>query len=70
MAGHRYDISHNDPEKPVAIHFNLANHSNKDVNVTVIRHSQQWTNAQRKQTEHAVIEIFQTVAPFGMNLIS
>jgi hypothetical protein len=69
MAQHRSTVKHNDPEKPVAIHFNGARHATKDISVSVIRHNEQWTNTQRQQTERAVIELFQTSTPFGMNIL-
>jgi hypothetical protein len=69
MAQHRFDISHNDEYKPVACHFNSPQHNVKDLRVTVLRHNSQWTNTQRKQTERAVIELFQSSRPFGMNIL-
>jgi hypothetical protein len=69
MAQHRFTVRHNDPEKPVACHFNSPRHSLKDMTIAIIRHNPQWNNTQRQQTERAVIELFQSSAPFGMNIL-
>ena len=68
MAQHRFDIRHNDEFKPVACHFNSANHNVRHVNVAIIRNNTEWTNTQRKQCERAVIELFQSTIPFGLNI--
>jgi hypothetical protein len=69
MAQHRFDIRHNDEFKPVACHFNSERHNIGHISVSIVRNNTTWTNTQRKQTERAVIEIFQSAIPFGMNLM-
>jgi hypothetical protein len=69
MAQHRYDIRHEDEYKPVACHFNSDRHNARCLSVSIIRNNTSWTNTQRKQTERAVIEIFQSAIPFGMNVL-
>jgi hypothetical protein len=69
MAQHRYNIRHNDEFKPVSCHFNSDRHNSTHISVCIVRNNTTWTNTQRKQTERAVIEIFQSAIPFGMNVL-
>jgi hypothetical protein len=69
MAQHRFTINHDDQYKPVACHFNSPGHSLRHMSVAIIRHDEQWSMTQRKTTERAVIELFQSAIPFGLNIL-
>jgi hypothetical protein len=69
MAQHRFTINHVDDFKPVARHFNSQSHSLRHLSVAIVRHNTQWTTTQRKATERAVIELFQSAIPFGLNIL-
>jgi hypothetical protein len=69
MAQHRFTINHDDQFKPVARHFNSQSHNLRHLSVAIVRHNTQWTTTQRKATERAVIELFQSAIPFGLNIL-
>ena len=74
MTQHRSDIIHKAHErvdqrdKPVARHFNSGGHVIKDLRVTIARRNNSWDTVTRRLTERAFIQLFQTVAPHGLNL--
>ena len=62
---HLRSIRLNTPGLPVARHFNLANHSSKDVKVSVLRTCA--NERQRKTMEERIIFKLGTFQPLGMN---
>jgi hypothetical protein len=55
-------------KKPVALHFNSDGHVMNDLCVTIARRNKAWDVVTRRTTERAFIQLFETVAPHGLNL--
>jgi len=70
MNGHFSDIRTGKIEKPVASHFNLPDHSLKDLQVMRIEKIRRDDVAQRKLRESNWICTLGTLVPSGMNLDS
>jgi hypothetical protein len=68
MTTHRYDINHENVDKPVSLHFTTEGHVIKDLTITIARRNAQWTNVSRRHNERAFIELFETQNPMGMNV--
>ena len=68
MNGHRSDIKNRRLEKPVAKHFNLANHSLKDLLIFVIEKIHRDDVGFRKAKESYWIQTLRSLTPEGLNL--
>ena len=69
MAQHQFIVNHNDQYKPVACHYNSPGHCLRHMSMAIIRHDEQWSTTQRKTTERAVIVLYQSAIPFGLNVL-
>jgi hypothetical protein len=69
LNGHRFDISHKDPDKPVAKHFNLPFHSIDNLKIKVIDLLHTNDAVLRKIRESKWITKLNTKTPHGLNLI-
>ena len=65
LNGHKNDIRHQ-KDKPVAIHFNLPNHSCTNLKVAVLRRSSSTNKHQREIEEQQIIRKFNCIAE-GLN---
>lgn len=68
MYGHRNDIKNMNQYKPVSQHFTTGEHSERNLNVTPLRMTQQNDN-ERLRYEEVFIRKFKTLTPNGLNLI-
>ena len=68
MNGHRTDVTHNTPDKPVADHFNGTGHSADDISIMVIERLWRNDTVLRKTKESKWIRTLSTAYPNGMNL--
>ena len=68
MNGHRTDVTHNTPDKPVADHFNGTGHSADDISVMVIERLWRNDTVLRKTKESKWIRTLSTAYPKGINL--
>ena len=66
--GHRSDIKNRRLEKPVAKHFNLSNHSLKDLFIFVIEKIHRDDAGFRKAKESYWIQTLRSLTPEGLNL--
>ena len=67
--GHRSDIRHKRMKKPVAKHFNLVDHSIKDLAMMVIKTIHREDTEYRRKESHW-IEMIRSLTSDGLNLYS
>ena len=68
LTGHRSDINHLRSDLPVAKHFNLLDHSLKDLSIMVIEKIHRDDTTLRKKKESHWIQAIRSLTPHGLNL--
>jgi hypothetical protein len=69
MNGHRYDLRHDDVNKPVPFHCSQHGHSPDDVKVCIFRRLDETTDtARRRRVELESISQLMTDAPHSINI--